>query len=183
LAAEVVSYSDDSTFILVGSTSSIGNGGFDGRVFDCNYNTYGNYSFDYQIGNSYDDFINGADTTYDKGIVVVGTTNETTFGYNSIFIHKVDSTRNSLSVYQEEVDLSAEIIEEDMLRIYPNPVKSTIYFKGQVDLGEQVRIFGLDGRMFLSKKLMENNIALPNDIIQGVYILEYKNVGYKLIVE
>ena len=179
----VVSYHLDSSFVLVGYGNSIGNGGFDGRVFDCGYNTYGIYDFDYQIGNSFDDYIYAADTTYDKGLIVVGTTNETAYGFTSIFVNKVDSSTVPVTVFQEEVDLVVQDTELLDFSFYPNPVKNELFFKNSKVNGQIASIHSLDGKVVLTTKITNQQMNVPESITGGIYLMSIGGNCFKLVIE
>ncbi|MDT0559180.1 T9SS type A sorting domain-containing protein [Ichthyenterobacterium sp. W332] len=72
---------------------------------------------------------------------------------------------------------------EDMISIYPNPVKNllTIDLK-QLQTKVDLRVLDLGGREVLSKSLLQTDkILLPTDMSAGIYLLEIEIEGYKEI--
>lgn len=176
---DVISYPDTNAFYLISRSSSVGLGGFDTWVFDCNYYTFGNYSFGFDFGTNRDDLVMDADTTFDKGVVMVGNIFDPSLG-NSIFVNKTGETTHELS-YQVEEDLYVKEVLKNKLQLYPNPAKDIIYFLNHEVIGESYKVFNVTGDLIqeglLSTSYLE--LGLPS----GLYIIQVGPQTEKLILQ
>ncbi|MCB9196100.1 MAG: T9SS type A sorting domain-containing protein [Flavobacteriales bacterium] len=179
IGMDVLSYPDTNKFILINSSSSVGFGGFDTWLFDCNYYTYGVEDFSFVFGSSHDDQVVDADTTFDKGVICVGNMQDDVLG-NVIFVHKTNSEQNALLTYQTEEDMMVGAIGGDEVKFYPNPTIGTVNFLGSDFNGCDYQIFDLQGKHMGSGKIISNRIEL--DLLKGIYFLQIGEITFKLVV-
>jgi hypothetical protein len=176
------SYAGDSSYVTIGNTTSFYHGETDIRTFECGFNTYGSYTFNYDFGTAEDDFANSVDTTIDKGLVIAGTTEGTAFGFSNIFVHKVDSTLTQ-GTFTEDVDLSIEtsLVTTDYPFFYSsinNCIKITDMSKLSAS---NYYILDLGGRILDMKTISTSEIHL--DLPVGLYIFALVKQTLKFIVE
>jgi len=78
---------------------------------------------------------------------------------------------------------AAEEIESQGIIIYPNPESSLIKISRTVTNSENVAIYDLTGQIVLKKTLNSEDESLDITLLpQGVYILKFRNLSYKLVV-
>ena len=123
-------YHDETDIIFGGSTSSYGNGERD--ILSIKISQDGVGSIFITGGTAYDDISEEADTTADKGLVIVGTTSGTINGIKSVFVMKKDASLNADPNISEVFDLTNiyQIEGEKEARFYPNPTKDKITING-----------------------------------------------------
>lgn len=180
IGIDVISYPDTNKFILVSRSSSVGVGGFDTWVFDCNYYTFGVEDFSFDFGTDLEEYVMDADTTFDKGLITVGNMEDPVYG-NSIFVHKTNNEQNALFTYVTEEDLSAEELLESRLNLYPNPAQDYIKLN-EVDLfvGENYEIINLKGQL-IDQGIISSDL-LPIDLTDGYYVFRVKGMTWQFLV-
>jgi hypothetical protein len=169
-------YASQSGFITIGYTDSHGFGGLEIRTSERdNYLNYmGTSNYNHFYGTSKDEWVNDADTTYDKGFVLVGITESTQFGSASIVVVKKDSTSYSPIFTSEVYDLAADLAwVSQAVTIYPNPAREKLYIQG-LKTSENLKysIYTIEG-LLLQQGTFANYI--PVDLSSGVYILHLVN--------
>lgn len=178
---DVISYPDTNSFILISRSSSVGVGGFDTWVFDCHYNTYGAGNFSYDFGTSQNEWVMDADTTFDKGLIVVGDMWDPVLG-NAIFVHKTNAEQNAMTTYQTEEDLAVELTQEQKFVIYPNPVDNVINLKSDHPYGgKNYQLLNLSGQTVQSGMLEGDFISI--DLESGCYFLLIEGEVRKFVVQ
>lgn len=180
IGVDVISYPDTNAFYLVNKTTILGNGGYDTYVFDCNYSTYGNYYYKFQFGSALDDIVVDADTTFDKGLILVGNMYDPVIG-NSIFVNKSNGPQNVLYTYQTEEDMAVEDLALNQSLIYPNPSQHEIMLTNFKDLlGETYAIFNVNGQVVQSGKIGGKMISI--DVDNGYYFLRVGQSMWNFVV-
>ena len=176
----ILQYAGETNFFIGGKTNSYGNGGYDTYFYEVDASGWivgQPYSTN---GTHFDDNTEAADTTYDHGLVLVGTTNATVNGINSVFVLKIDSSFNSPSVMTELLDISSVEEEKQQITsfIYPNPGKSVVYF-GNTELNNNtVNIFDLTGKLVMKNTVRENSINIQN-LPSGMYYLKFPGTEFR----
>lgn len=158
--------------ISIGTTKSIGQGGFDFRVSLDNQYLGGiwNYAYVYTAGRNNDDIAYSADTTYDGGIVIVGTTTSTNFGPTNIMVFKKDSTTNFPNFSGEVFDLNVAEKTPIKVKYYPNPSQGIITFENELIYNTHYLLYDITGRVVQSGNLVQNQIAI-HELKSGTYLL------------
>lgn len=173
----VISYPGQNNFFLVSRSSSVGVGGLDTWIFECQYNTYGT-GMNYDFGSGIDDFVNDADTTFDGGIVAVGNMLDGQLG-NAIFINKVSATYNVIQTYTTDQDLAVSAFSKGELFFYPNPSSGMIYWNEDVS-NEKYEIFNLEGKLLQSGVVNGNMLSL--NLKEGFYVLRINGGIHRLVI-
>ncbi len=160
--------------ISVGTTKTIGQGGFDFRASHDNTYLGGNWYLPYVFtaGRMDDDIAYSADTTYDKGIIIVGTTTSTLFGPTNIMVYKKDSTTNFPTFSNEVFDLNISEKERIEVHYYPNPTKGLITFENELIRNAAYSIFDITGRLVKTGNLLNNQIDV-HELTSGTYLLTF----------
>ncbi len=169
IGVSAISYSGDSNSVVIGSTTTWGNGGIDTRTFGLKLNLYGSGKMTYTVGGNFDDIPVAADTTADKGCVIVGYTNDTQYGITSIFISKIDSLGSPVYPGTETVDLAIQdnsTIENSLkIRHLNNYLQ---LFEAETYAGESITIYNILGEKIFSS-IVRSNI-IPIHLNPGIYI-------------
>ena len=87
------------------------------------------------------------------------------------------------SNYETNIDCSTTIGVVDYINdliVYPNPVSSTITFKGGIIKNNIYKILSVDGKVLKSEFLTSSKIDV-SFLKKGIYFLEYRNRKIKLI--
>ena len=177
-----LSYAGDSTFRVVLETNSHFLGGYDGSVFECGFYTFGSYGYNYDLGTNEDDFIQDADTTFDKGLIVLGETYATQYGVSNIFLHKFDSTVEATIPFEENLDLSTKPeIEHASWTVSYDHNNDLIAIYGKLDASFDVTLFDIQGRVLYSR-IGQFQRQLELELIPGVYLVQIGKESKKLIV-
>lgn len=176
----IVQYSGEQNFFTGGTTDSYGNGGQDvyyaeigvlGLVYDGNIDLR---------GTAYNDLTQEADTTFDHGLVMVGTTEGTANGISSVFVLKVDSTFASPTLLSETVDITDIEKQEDPYSdayLFPNPAKDIITISNlNTQKSNSYVIFNILGQPVASGKLNDDSIDIAN-FPKGHYQLVIKDIN------
>ena len=79
----------------------------------------------------------------------------------------------TVSVTQEGSPTGINDAENDKIRIYPNPVRNTLYIEGLTQI-TIVSIFDLHGNLLLKKEFSDNKIDVAF-LSKGIYIIEFKD--------
>ena len=168
----IVQYKNETDIILGGGTSSYGNGGSDILSFKVASGGSG-IIFD-TAGTPFDDLAEEADTTADKGLVIVGTTSGTNNGIKSVFVMKKDTALNGTNAINEVFDAThiANIENETRLSFYPNPAADIITIIG-VESSEKFTftIYNIIGEIVQTGKTVNNNVNLKT-LNTGVYFID-----------
>ncbi len=171
-SSTIIRHQDSSSYSLIGNTNSWGNGSL--KVLFTQLN--GAWSFlplTGYSGTQFDDFSNGADTTADHSIIIVGSTEGTLNGLSSAFLLKNDQNYSSLTNLTEDLDLSSAInYTTSSISIYPNPVKSNAYISGYSENNE-VYIWNVQGKLISKYTLNGNSINLEH-LNPGIYLISYQ---------
>lgn len=167
-----VQYTGDANSISIGTTKTIGQGGYDFRASYDNTYLGGNWNpiYVFTAGEIDDDMAHSADTTYDKGIIIVGTTTSTLFGPTNIMVYKKDSTNSFPSFSNEVFDLNISEEETIEVNFYPNPTTGVVTFENDQLLNTDYVVFDITGRKVQAGKLQANQLFL-NGLNSGAYIL------------
>jgi len=165
-------YTGEQNSISVGTTNTIGQGGFDFRVSLDNIflGSLWNYAYVFTAGRQDDDIAHSADTTYDGGVVIVGTTTSTTFGVTNIMVFKKDSTTNFPAFSGEVFDLNVSEIESIKVNYYPNPTQGTVTFENELLTNTDYQILDITGRLVKSGNLVNTQINIQ-ELNKGTYLL------------
>ena len=168
-SACVIRHSDSATYTFVGNTYSFGaNNATSDVLYSQIYVTFTIGPLLGTSGTAYQEWVNGADTTADHSIIIVGTTDGTINGQNSVFLMKKDQNYNSPS-YAEELDLSVHELNSTKFSIYPNPVQSDLFIPKNRNFTE-IYIYDINGRKVLTLHPRENKINLQQ-LKAGIYFL------------
>ncbi len=167
-----IQYNQESDLISIGYTDYSGEGGFDFRSVNSNIYLGGiwNLAYVFTAGRQDDDIANSADTTYDGGVVIVGTTTSTTFGVTNIMVFKKDSTTNFPAFSGEVFDLNVSEIESIKVNYYPNPNQGTVTFENELLTNADYQILDITGRLVKSGNLVNNQINIQ-ELNTGTYLL------------
>jgi hypothetical protein len=175
----ILQYDNSNDVLLGGSTSSDGSGGFDLKALKINQGGWGLiFSNDGSSGN---EIIEQADTTADKSIVVVGTTDETLNGIKSVFVMKTDSLLNVNVSLSQVFDISNVYAFDvkNALSIYPNPTASNLYFKSQTNiLNHPYKVFNFLGEVVRNGILKSNQIDV-SALVSGIYFINIPSISNK----
>ena len=120
-------------------------------------------------GTAANEWANGADTTADHSIIIVGTTDGTINGQSSAFLMKKDANYYSPS-FTEEIDLAINEIQNNKISLYPNPVLNETYIRANSSIKEFF-IYNTFGELIINKKITGNSINLKN-LKPGIYFLK-----------
>ena len=174
-SACVIRHSDSTTYTFVGNTYSFGaNNATSDVLYSQIYVTFTIGPLLGTSGTAYQEWVNGADTTADHSIIIVGTTDGTINGQNSVFLMKKDQNYNSPS-YAEELDLSVHELNSTKFSIYPNPVQSDLFIPKNRNFTE-IYIYDINGRKILTLHPRENKINLQQ-LKAGIYFLRTNSNG------
>ena len=168
----IVQYQNETDIILGGETSSYGNGGSDVLSLKVSSGGFG-IIFDTE-GTSFDDIAEEADTTSDKGLVIVGTTSGTVNGIKSVFVMKKDTALNGVTNINEVFDPThiANIENEITLGFYPNPVADIITIIGiEGSKKFTYMIYNILGEIVLTETTVNNKVNLKT-LNTGVYFID-----------
>lgn len=179
IGMDVLSYPDTNNFILVNRSSSVGLGGYDTWLYDCNYYTYGEEDFSFVFGTPNEELVVDADTTFDKGVICVGNMHDDVLG-NVIFVHKTNSEDNALETYQTEQDLEVELAQANGFEIYPNPTTGILNIQSADLMGSYFSIYDLQGKQLVKNRISKSYIEL--DLPDGVYFLQINEMVKKFVV-
>jgi len=182
IGISTISYINDSSFVVVGSTTSWGNGGVEARTFGLNFDTYGSGNLTYTVGGSEDEYPVAADTTADKGCVIVGYTNDTQYGNTSIFVSKVDSLGIVVYPGTENLDLAIEDIKETYIKFNLNYSSNSLWiFNAENYADQNIEIFNILGEQIYIEILKSNKINII--LTPGIYITRIGEQAKSFIVE
>lgn len=81
-------------------------------------------------------------------------------------------------IYNAECNLSTSEVHKANLKIYPNPVKNTLFFSSEL---HKIEIYSIDGKL-LKRNPIGNHIDIP-ELSKGVYILKATDHLGKLLSE
>ena len=175
----ILQYANSNDVLLGGSTSSDGSGGFDLKALKINQGGWGLiFSNDGSSGN---EIIEQADTTADKSIVVVGTTDETLNGIKSVFVMKTDTLLNVNVSLSQVFDISNVYTFDvkNALSIYPNPTASNLYFKSQTNiLNHPYKIYNFLGEVIRNGILKSDQIDVSS-LVKGIYFINIPSISNK----
>lgn len=172
-------YQNETDIILGGSTSSYGNGERD--VLSIKISQSGLVYTYITGGTSFDDIAEEADTTSDKGLVIVGTTTGTINGIKSVFVMKKDESLNADPNISEVFDVTNinQIESEKEVRLYPNPTTDKITIKG-IKNSKNISfiIYNVLGESVATGKTSSNSINLKN-LNTGIYFINIPSISNK----
>ena len=169
-SAEIVRHADSVTYTFIGNTYSFGaNNTTTDVLFSQMIATFTINPLLGTSGTAFNEWVNGADTTADHSIIIVGTTDGTANGQNSIFLMKKDENYYS-PLYSEELDLSIDQLSLSKFSIYPNPVLNNIYISSNKNI-KSVFIYDINGKEVLSMRTINNTVNLEK-IKPGIYFLK-----------
>ena len=105
-------------------------------------------------------------------------------GINNLFIRTMDSSGiRSMPIYVPiEITIStnsANIIDDDGISIYPNPVSTEFRVEGIKDI-KQLELFDLTGKLLLSKNIAKNESLNVENLQKGIYLLKI-NTGKAIV--
>jgi hypothetical protein len=176
----ITNYVDTDQSIVAIASSSYGFGGIDVYVDELSELMLPTFNKHYSFGTQYHEIPQSIDTTFDKGVVVVGNTNYSSIGSNNIFINKTDSSANYTNIYQEEVDLLMNDITNPVYNIWPNPSSGTIYSSSLQN--DNFKVYSLSGVLVNSGRFNSGSVTLSLE--SGLYILDIQNKGVcKIVIE
>ena len=175
----ILQYANSNDILLGGSTSSDGSGGFDLKALKITQGGWGIiFSNDGTSGN---EIIEQADTTADKSIVVVGTTDNTLNGIKSVFVMKTDTLLNINVALNEVFDIS-NVYAFDFktsLSIYPNPSTNNLNFVSQKNIiNHPYKVFNLMGELIRNGIFKSEQIDISG-LIKGVYFINIPSISNK----
>ncbi len=122
-------------------------------------------------GTAFNEWSNGADTTADHSIIIIGSTDGTINGQSSAFLMKKDTTYYSPS-FTEEIDLTINENLKRKIHLYPNPVLNETNLVTNSPV-EEIYIFNSLGKLILNKKISENLLNIET-LKPGIYFLRTK---------
>jgi len=170
----ILQYVSNDNFFIGGNTNSVGLGEQDiyysevdggGYIFNGNSLT---------AGTSSNDLTADADTTYDHGFIIVGTTEGSINGISSIFVIKIDSLFQTANELAETVDItSIPLIEkaENDLILYPNPASQYLHIEQKKNLRHlDYLIYNLLGQP-IQKGIITDNYIYISNLPKGMYHL------------
>ena len=169
-SAALLRHSDSLTYTIICNTFSFG---ASNSTSDVLYSQLiGTFTISGLLGTSgtfANEWVNGADTTADHSIIIVGTTDGTINGQSSAFLMKKDTNYFSPS-YTEEIDLTINEIQNNKISLYPNPVINETYIRANSSIKEFF-IYNTLGELIINKKNTGNLINLET-LNPGIYILK-----------
>ena len=169
-SAEIIRHHDSTSYTYVGNCFSFGASNLTADVLYSQI--IGTYTIGPLLGTSgtfENEWVNGADTTADHAIVIIGTTDGTLNGQNSAFIMKKDENYFS-PAYTEEIDLAVDENSANFLSLYPNPVLKNVYISSNNQIKE-IMVFNTLGELVL-KKQNHGNILDLSELRSGIYFLK-----------
>lgn len=176
----ITAYQNTDQCIVALGTSSYGLGGIDVYVDELNSIMLPTYDKHYSFGTQGHEIPMGIDTTYDKGVVVVGNTNLTQNGSNSIFINKTDSLAVVDETYEEALDLAVSNNVDATQKIWPNPVNKVLHIN--TTNMESYEIYSLNGSKVAEGQFNQSIINI--DLPPGLYFLKMQSsLVFKIVVE
>jgi hypothetical protein len=114
-----------------------------------------------------------------------------TFQNNNLIVKKMTGTEESYPVstikalYFNSLYTSASaisLLNEEKIKVYPNPAVSTIRIYNLPQRENQVMIIGSDGRMVIRTMLTQDNPGISvSGLTRGLYILKVENQTTKFI--
>jgi len=139
-----MSETQDGNYVLIGSTSSYGNGLQD--VWLIKVDPEGNELWNETYGDSLDDVGYSVKPTFDGGYIITGYTNGA--GGKDIWLIKTDEN----GVTSIDPDLSGIITNYDLKQNYPNPFNptTTIRFNLKVKSNIKISVFNSKGELLLT---------------------------------
>lgn len=174
----ILQYAGESSFFEGGKSNSYGNGGFDAYYAEVDNNGYVMNGHLLTNGTSFDEITENADTTYDHGLIMIGTTTGTNLGISSIFVIKIDSNFNSPSTMTEDFDISSviEVDEKIEVNIFPNPATTQITIDNEIYVNKTYVIYSVSGKRLLRGKLTNQFINIES-LSTGAYHLFFPSVS------
>jgi len=175
LSSALLQHSGINTYTLIGNTTTYGGGfGFYDVLYSQLNTIWTTPSLTGTNGTAVDDISNDADTTFDKSIIIVGTTYGTLNGMSSAFLMKKDSVYDSPNIFQEDIDLSVEYSEKEDIFIYPNPVLDKMYVSNS-DNSKIIYIWNLQEQLILKHDISVSKLIDVSNLKPGVYIISLDN--------
>lgn len=186
-ATGITTYPETDQCLISFSTSSYGNGHYDVFVSELANSMLPNYAKHYSFGTIKYEYANDIDTTFDKGVVVVGNTDNTQNGANSIFINKVDYTAAVIETPIEDEVLGIKKTAKAHLEVWPNPSSGivAIDFSGDEFLKGEIVVFDAIGNKVFSK-MIQTSSSLTLDLsmlTDGMYFIHYLNDSDSIITK
>ena len=120
-------------------------------------------------GTASHEWVNGADTTAEHSIVIVGTTDGTINGQNSAFLMKKDQNYYSPS-YTEELDLAISQNTSSKFSVYPNPVLSQIHLSNNKNIST-LFIYDINWKLLMTINPTGNSVNLEK-LKSGIYFIK-----------
>jgi photosystem II stability/assembly factor-like uncharacterized protein len=90
---------------------------------------------------------------------------------NAIF-KKNNSNSYSNFVSAEPIGLTLPIFSNEVLFVYPNPVKDRLYFSMSGRKITELSVFSLDGKEVLNQKLLDQNSVDVSHLTSGIYLVK-----------
>jgi hypothetical protein len=169
-SAALLRHSDSLTYTIICNSHSFGASNSTTDVLYAQlYETFTITGLLGTSGTFANEWVNGADTTADHCIIIVGTTDGTLNGQSSAFLMKKDTNHYSPS-YTEEIDLTINEIRNNKISLFPNPVINHTYINSNSPIKEFF-IYNTLGELIINKKINGNSINLEN-LKAGIYILK-----------
>jgi hypothetical protein len=179
-------------FYFAGQTMSFGYSTIDflpdafiGRI---NTAYYTDVNYRQNFGEAGTDIAWGIDRCYDKGMVAIGDLQYQSTGGTNMFIIKLNQTayfpddspdydifgpiNNPIT---NDIDDLTNVVNNDVVRIYPNPVSDVLFIELQTNEPYRVILYDIYGRII---KDAENCNQIPTgDLESGMYVLKMIVVG------
>lgn len=169
-SASIVRHNDSTTYTFIGNTYSFGaNNSTTDVLYSQIYVTFTIGPLLGTSGTASHEWVNGADTTADHSIVIVGTTDGTINGQNSAFLMKKDQNYYSPS-YTEELDLAISQNTSSKFSIYPNPVLSQIHLSNNKNIST-LFIYDINGKLLMTINPTGNSVNLEK-LKSGIYFIK-----------
>jgi hypothetical protein len=109
--------------------------------------------------------------TLDKGYIVTGYSENWGPGPTSCFLLKTDTSL----IAPNDPQIGIENIEEQMVRVFPNPVVGDYFYVNSSEPILSVRILGINGQLTYNYSILKNakTITLERPLVEeGIYLLE-----------
>jgi hypothetical protein len=179
---DVVHYPSTNNVIVTLGTSSYGFGKIDPWVTELYELMLPTLDMHYNFGTTENDLPQRIDTTYDKGVIVVGDAHKSIFGSQSIFINKIDSNVNIVYNYDEIQDLSThepEFLSQKNI-VFPNPASGFITIDSKF-LNNNYTIYNALGAVVDQGVVKESSLKI--NLTDGFYFLSINSHVFKVVVK
>jgi|GEM_PF-1753271 len=143
----------DNGFVFVGSTKSIGNGGFDMWVVKLDAD--GAMKWQKALGTSNTDYGYGIDITNDGGYIASGMKN------GKAWLVKLGGS------------LGTDEISKNKVSLYPNPVKDVLHISSEKEI-ESVNIFNMAGQKVAIPMVVVSKQINTSSLAPGTYLVQIK---------